>query len=44
MKRQQNFAFSALVAAILLSLAGCSGMLQQVRNTAIIGHSIDDSK
>ncbi len=35
MKTIQRFKLSAVVAALLLSLAGCSGMSTQDKNTAI---------
>jgi osmotically inducible lipoprotein OsmB len=35
MKTLQNIALSALVAGMLLGLAGCSGMSKQDTNTAI---------
>lgn len=35
MKTIQRFTLSAVVAAFLLSLAGCSGMSTQDKNTAI---------
>lgn len=35
MKTIQRFAFSAVAAAILLGIAGCSGMSTQDKNTAI---------
>lgn len=35
MKTLQRFAVSAVTAAMLLGLAGCSGMSTQERNTAI---------
>lgn len=35
MKTMQRFAFSALAAAMLLGLGGCTGMSTQGRNTAI---------
>ena len=35
MKTIQNFALSGVVAAMLLGLAGCAGMSNQDKNTAI---------
>ncbi|MFC6672108.1 glycine zipper 2TM domain-containing protein [Marinobacterium aestuariivivens] len=35
MKTLQNFALGALIAGMLLGLAGCSGMSKQDTNTAI---------
>ncbi len=35
MKTIQRFAFSAVAAAMLLGMAGCSGMSTQDKNTAI---------
>ena len=35
MKTIQRFAFSAIAAAMLLGMAGCSGMSTQGQNTAI---------
>jgi len=35
MKSMQNYAISAVTAAMLLGLAGCAGMSNQDKNTAI---------
>lgn len=35
MKSMQRYAFSAVTAAMLLGLAGCAGMSNQDKNTAI---------
>ncbi len=35
MKTKQRFAFTAVAAAVLLGLGGCSGMSAQDKNTAI---------
>lgn len=35
MINQQKFAFTAVVAALLLGLGGCSGMSAQDKNTAV---------